>query len=120
MRVYILNYPNCIAGLIGDWQMDYGMDRDEVRAKVLKLYDERKAKEQEIIENLEILKREKVTFDEPLVDNEGYPRAYVDIYAIRTARNRIICLRNDCRDLTKLIEKYLQTYHGHGSDSFES
>ena len=26
----------------------------------------------------------------PLVDNDGYPRNDIDIYAVRTARNRII------------------------------
>ena len=26
-----------------------------------------------------------------LVDSEGFPRSDIDIYAIRTARNRIIC-----------------------------
>ena len=26
-----------------------------------------------------------------LVDREGFPRADIDIYAVRTARNRIIC-----------------------------
>lgn len=26
-----------------------------------------------------------------LVDGEGYPRADIDVYAVRTARHRIIC-----------------------------
>lgn len=26
-----------------------------------------------------------------LVDSEGYPRADIDVYAVRTARHRIIC-----------------------------
>lgn len=29
--------------------------------------------------------------DEPLVDCEGYPRADVDLYQVRTARHNIIC-----------------------------
>lgn len=26
-----------------------------------------------------------------LVDGEGYPRSDIDVYAVRTARNKIIC-----------------------------
>jgi hypothetical protein len=29
--------------------------------------------------------------NEPLVDCEGYPRADVDLYQVRTARHNIIC-----------------------------
>lgn len=29
--------------------------------------------------------------NEPLVDFEGYPRADVDVYQVRTARHNIIC-----------------------------
>ena len=28
--------------------------------------------------------------NDSLIDNEGYPRSDIDVYAIRTARNRII------------------------------
>ena len=31
-----------------------------------------------------------VGMKDPLVDNEGYPRSDIDVYAVRTARNRII------------------------------
>ncbi len=29
--------------------------------------------------------------DQPLVDREGYPRADIDVYQVRTARHKIIC-----------------------------
>ncbi len=44
----------------------------------------------------------------PLVDSEGFPRADVDIYAVRKARVRIIELRNDLRDVMDEIGKALE------------
>ncbi|KAJ7672730.1 hypothetical protein B0H17DRAFT_947553 [Mycena rosella] len=35
------------------------------------------------------------TLDSPLIDADGFPRADIDIYAVRNARIRIIELRND-------------------------
>ena len=32
-----------------------------------------------------------VGIDGPLVDEEGYPRADIDVYAVRHARHRIAC-----------------------------
>ena len=29
--------------------------------------------------------------DGPLVDREGYPRSDIDVYAVRTARHKILC-----------------------------
>jgi len=44
----------------------------------------------------------------PLVDAEGFPRADMDIYAVRNARVRIIELRNDLKDITDAIGKALE------------
>ncbi|KAG1715722.1 hypothetical protein ID866_1438 [Astraeus odoratus] len=44
----------------------------------------------------------------PLVDSDGFPRADIDIYAIRRARARIIELRNDLRDVTNEVGKALE------------
>lgn len=44
----------------------------------------------------------------PLVDREGFPRADLDIYAIRRARHRITELRNDLKDITNEIGKVLE------------
>ena len=43
----------------------------------------------------------------PLVDREGFPRADIDVASVRTARQRIICLRNDVRDCSEAIAKSL-------------
>lgn len=66
---------------------------------------------------------------EVLVDQEGYPRADIDIYQVRIARNRIICkyvfrsqkpakldftfsgLRNDLKKITQQIEEALHNLH---------
>eukprot|EP00073_Rattus_norvegicus_P042239 XP_008772125.1 PREDICTED: 26S proteasome non-ATPase regulatory subunit 9-like [Rattus norvegicus] len=49
--------------------------------------------------------------NEPLVDCEGYPRADVDLYQVRTARHNIICLQNDHKALMKQVEEALHQLH---------
>lgn len=44
----------------------------------------------------------------PLVDAEGFPRADIDIFAVRETRHRLACLRTDYLALQKRIEKHLQ------------
>ncbi|KAL7488963.1 hypothetical protein ACHAW6_014551 [Cyclotella cf. meneghiniana] len=43
----------------------------------------------------------------PLVDEEGFPRADIDIYRARTLRKRFIEIQNDHKDLVKRIERGL-------------
>jgi 26S proteasome non-ATPase regulatory subunit 9 len=45
-----------------------------------------------------------------LIDNEGFPLANVDIMAVRTARNKLILLQNDLKNLMLAIEKNMQEY----------
>ncbi|KAI9314985.1 hypothetical protein BX666DRAFT_1965444 [Dichotomocladium elegans] len=52
-----------------------------------------------------------VGMDQPLVDNEGFPRADVDIVQVRTARNMVIRLRNDYKALMKEVENALYAIH---------
>lgn len=59
----------------------------------------------------DILNANSVGMDEPLVDNEGYPRSDIDVYKVRHARHRIICLLNDHKAIMKDIEKSLHNYH---------
>ncbi|KAJ0067743.1 hypothetical protein NL108_010059, partial [Boleophthalmus pectinirostris] len=47
----------------------------------------------------------------PLVDAEGYPRADVNLYQIRTARHQIACLQNDHKALMAEIEEALHKLH---------
>ncbi|KAM6930666.1 26S proteasome non-ATPase regulatory subunit 9 isoform 2-T2 [Xenentodon cancila] len=47
----------------------------------------------------------------PLVDAEGYPRADVNLYQIRTARHNISCLQNDHKAIMAEIEEALHELH---------
>ena len=72
-----------------------------------------------------------------LVDSEGFPRADIDIYAVRTARKKIVCkifitcfcvethiflsflpgLRNDHKVVMKLIEQKLHQIHAEAREN---
>ncbi|KAG6377153.1 hypothetical protein JVT61DRAFT_1205 [Boletus reticuloceps] len=63
--------------------------------------------EAEISLRFSILRENNCDMTTPLVDSEGFPRADLDIYAIRSARTRIIKLRNDLKYTMDEIEKAL-------------
>jgi 26S proteasome regulatory subunit N4 len=48
------------------------------------------------------------TMSSPLVDAEGFPRADIDIYAVRGARVRVIQLRNDLAAVVDALALALQ------------
>ncbi|CBZ54281.1 hypothetical protein NCLIV_047130 [Neospora caninum Liverpool] len=50
-----------------------------------------------------------------LVDDEGFPRADIDIYAIRGARNRLAVLKTDYKEICSQIEKELFAVHAQGA-----
>lgn len=52
-----------------------------------------------------------VGMNESLLDAEGFPRADVDVYAVRQARHQIICLQNDLKAIMKEIEQGLVAVH---------
>ena len=76
-----------------------------------KLMEQRSNIEAELEAHFSILKANNVTMDTPLVDREGFPRADVDIYAVRGARKRIIELRNDLKALMEEMAKALETIY---------
>ncbi|EDM13650.1 proteasome (prosome, macropain) 26S subunit, non-ATPase, 9, isoform CRA_b [Rattus norvegicus] len=68
--------------------------------------------EAQIKANYDVLESQKgIGMNEPLVDCEGYPRADVDLYQVRTARHNIICLQNDHKALMKQVEEALHQLH---------
>ncbi|XP_063171649.1 26S proteasome non-ATPase regulatory subunit 9 [Candoia aspera] len=72
--------------------------KDEIEAQIKAYYD--------------VLQDQKgVGMSEPLVDAEGYPRADVDVYQVRTARHNIICLQNDHKALMHQVEQGLHQLH---------
>ncbi|KAF5385727.1 hypothetical protein D9757_005510 [Collybiopsis confluens] len=76
-----------------------------------KLMEQKKNIEIEIEEHISVLKANQSTMQTPLVDNDGFPRADMDIYAVRGARVRIIELRNDLKDVTEAIGKALEAVY---------
>ncbi|SCM20056.1 proteasome regulatory protein, putative [Plasmodium chabaudi chabaudi] len=78
------------------------------------LVKQRECIENEIKENLEFLEspeNKNIGMHGKLIDPEGFPRNDIDIYKIRIARNKIICLKNDYLNINKKIEEYLHEIH---------
>ncbi|XP_077376643.1 26S proteasome non-ATPase regulatory subunit 9 [Festucalex cinctus] len=59
----------------------------------------------------DVLEDQGVGLNGPLVDAEGYPRADVNLYQIRTARHNISCLQNDHKAIMVEIEAALHRLH---------
>ncbi len=73
---------------------------------------ERKDKiQEELNAQFSVLKSESCTMNTPLVDEQGFPRGDIDIYAVRQARVHIIKLRNDLEDVTDKIKLALEVLH---------
>lgn len=85
--------------------------RKTVRGEVLKLIEQKEQLENEIKELQNILTKNNVGMDEPLVDNEGFPLASVDVYQVRHARQLIICKQNDYKAIMKQIEQGIAQYY---------
>ena len=64
--------------------------------------------EQQMEAQFSILQSNGVNMDTPLVDPEGFPRADIDIWAVRHARVKIIELRNDLSAVMKEISAGLE------------
>ncbi|XP_024614462.1 26S proteasome non-ATPase regulatory subunit 9 isoform X2 [Neophocaena asiaeorientalis asiaeorientalis] len=67
--------------------------------------------EAQIKANYDLLESKGIGMNEPLVDCEGYPRADVDLYQVRTARHNIVCLQNDHKAVMKQVEEALHQLH---------
>ncbi|KAJ1519191.1 hypothetical protein ONE63_011204 [Megalurothrips usitatus] len=85
------------------------------RDSVLKIMDEKDKIEKEIEALMGVLASNSVGMHDPLVDQEGYPRQDIDVYQVRHARHRIVCLQNDHKAIMKEIEKGLYTLHSSGN-----
>ncbi|XP_004690775.1 PREDICTED: 26S proteasome non-ATPase regulatory subunit 9 [Condylura cristata] len=73
--------------------------------------------EAQIKANYDVLDSQRgVGMSEPLVDGEGYPRADVDLYRVRTARHNIACLQNDHKAVMRQVEEALHQLHARGKE----
>ena len=78
------------------------------RAYALSLISQKEGLETEIQTQYDILKSHDSTMSTPLVDAEGFPRADIDIWAVRHARVRVIELRNDISAIVERIKGALE------------
>ena len=68
--------------------------------------------EEEIREFLQVLESQGgVGMNGSLIDSEKFPRNDIDLYAVRTARQKVIRLRNDHKTLMRDIERKLHQLH---------
>lgn len=67
-----------------------------------------------------LFQQNKVGFNEPLVDAEGFPRPDIDVRSVRLARTQIICLQNDLKELTKSIEEGMEKYFQESKETLSS
>ncbi|XP_046402324.1 26S proteasome non-ATPase regulatory subunit 9 [Ischnura elegans] len=86
-------------------------DANMTRESLLKLHEEKEKIENEIIQLNSVLSSNNIGMTEPLIDAQGYPRSDVDVYQVRHARHKIICLQNDHRALMQRIEHGLHHLH---------
>ncbi|GBP20878.1 26S proteasome non-ATPase regulatory subunit 9 [Eumeta japonica] len=86
------------------------------RDQVLKFMEEKDRIEREIQELTLVLETNNVGMQGPLVDGDGYPRSDIDVYRVRHARHRIICLQNDHKEIMKKIERGLHVIHSEFRD----
>ncbi|CAH1365111.1 unnamed protein product [Tenebrio molitor] len=90
---------------------------EEIRQRVLQLIKQRDKIEDNIKQLTEILTLNGVGMNDPLVDSEGFPINSIDVYQVRHARHRIICLQNDHKAIMKQIENGLQGYYSGSNDN---
>lgn len=82
------------------------------KEEVMKLMGKKEQIERVINDCGQILAANKnVGMNESLLDVEGFPRADIDVYAVRLARHQIICLQNDLKAIVKEIEHGLVNVH---------
>ncbi|KAG6830716.1 hypothetical protein H0H87_007303 [Tephrocybe sp. NHM501043] len=75
------------------------------------LMERKKNIEEQIEAQISVLKANDSTLQTPLIDADGFPRADIDVYAVRNARVRIIELRNDLTAVTNDIAKALEAIY---------
>uniref|UniRef100_A0A182QA98 26S proteasome non-ATPase regulatory subunit 9 n=1 Tax=Anopheles farauti TaxID=69004 RepID=A0A182QA98_9DIPT len=81
------------------------------REDLLKLVERKKELEAQIEEHGLILKANKIDMNQPLVDEDGYPRNDVDVISVRKARHAINCLQTTRRSLMAEIEAAMNALH---------
>ncbi|ORY07970.1 hypothetical protein K493DRAFT_403534 [Basidiobolus meristosporus CBS 931.73] len=84
---------------------------DSTQEKLRIAIREKELLEEEIQELEKVLIRDNVGMEDSLIDSQGFPRADIDVYAVRSARAKIIALGNDLRQVMSRIENLLHELH---------
>mmetsp|Transcript_12814 Transcript_12814/g.22875 ORF Transcript_12814/g.22875 Transcript_12814/m.22875 type:complete len:220 (-) Transcript_12814:163-822(-) len=85
---------------------------DEVKAQLKEMMGKRDVIEAEINERSERLNAPGMPgLKGPLVDKEGFPFANVDVFQVRTDRNRLAALYNDHKAITSEMEQAMHQLH---------
>ena len=85
--------------------------------KAKELANARDKLEKELEFNLNTLTSLGVGMDGSLHDSEGFPRADIDLYVVREARQKVNMLRNDLKSLMHQIELELHAIHAKARES---
>eukprot|EP00775_Hariotina_reticulata_P004864 gene4864-5109_t len=94
---------------------------DALKARMQQLLEQRQSIESEVHERSQRLNAPgQPGMDGPLVDKEGFPRADVDVHAIRLDRNAVIRLANDHKQVTQEMEQLLHQLHAFASSGQSS
>ncbi|XP_033227767.1 26S proteasome non-ATPase regulatory subunit 9 [Belonocnema kinseyi] len=93
-------------------KMVVDMEVEQAKKAVLQLMAEKDKIERDLKDAHATLESNHVGMNDALVDSAGYPRADIDVYQVRHARHKIICLQNDYKAIMKKIEEGLHKVHG--------
>ncbi|KAI9771122.1 MAG: putative 26S proteasome regulatory subunit [Geoglossum simile] len=90
----------------------HGTDGSDYGALTLmQLLEKKKVTESELKQLSGVLKTNGVDMSTPLLTVDGFPRMDIDVAQIRSARNRIIHIRNDYKIIMQLLESMLHDIH---------
>lgn len=83
----------------------------EKKEELINLDNEKKKLEQKITELSDYLTQPGFPgIDGSLIDKDGFPKAGIDLVAIRAARHELVCAQNDYKNLMEIIEKKMMCY----------
>ena len=88
-----------------------GDDAAALKEKLAELQKERTELEKLIKDKVAYLKSTPVGLKGSLIDEEGFPKADVDHYAVREARHKLACAENDLKAVQTQMFETLQDLH---------
>lgn len=87
------------------------VDAASLKERLTQANQQRHALEKTIADAVALLNATPVGLHGPLVDEEGFPRGDVDLYAVREARHTLATATNDLHDVEDLLYQLLGDLH---------